>query len=722
MAFFGSSLASRSSLFLRLTYLDALKTLAPVEVQFAALPILLLLLWTLASIVLVLWSRSRQPGNSTPSPTVANSTGIVKVSVSTKVIGLSSGRIRSEQHRLVERRDSRLGVNLAVTMILLIPCVLLLLGHVRLICAIHDGYHAAERSILQSSDSTDLLDVFQVYQPVTFAPQGDNGCDLDLLLMEHVFGASYGEPFVGTYEPPSCKFDTVQINMTVTSRGRQYDRLALMYLGDAEVFRTSTAEPTSTGIVWTYIKEMSQYNALWQQQQKLIFDLGNIITDVYTGSFNVTLTAHFSYTKNARTADVILPISAKQSASNSSSAFTVPSDNTTVSYTIPAAASRAVVAISACGQSQEEFWWSNVFSEDTEDFTDTVGELYGYSPFREIQLYIDGILAGVVWPFPIIFTGGVAPGFWRPIVGIDAFDLRQPEIDISPFLPLLQDGREHSFEIRVTGLNITADGTATLAGTVGSYWIITGNIFLYTDDETSSKDLISHKSTFPLVDAPAPKFTVTRHLVPSKIGGNDTLSYSVTAERTFIVSSAKYSWSQKLSFSNYGSLNQQGYSQVNKQLTSGKVAITELGDKPTSSETTFSYPLLVNATYGITSNSLTIDAWMKRGLEIDSSGGPGISTYTLVSGPSQLHTTQSGKAQYKSVTGASSISWGNTADEFHGTANGEAYSRSVRAVNGSVVYDTQPGTKAVSVHDMTALGRGSVRSMLGRGPGNPASS
>lgn len=27
-----------------------------------------------------------------------------------------------------------------------------------------------------------------------------------------------------------------------------------MYLGDIEVFRTSTAEPTADGIIWTYLK------------------------------------------------------------------------------------------------------------------------------------------------------------------------------------------------------------------------------------------------------------------------------------------------------------------------------------------------------------------------------------------------------------------------------------------------------------------------------------
>ncbi|EPS27578.1 hypothetical protein PDE_02521 [Penicillium oxalicum 114-2] len=513
--------------------------------------------------------------------------------------------------------------------------------------------------------------------------------------------------------------------MTVTSSGHQYDRLALMYLGDAEVFRTSTAEPTSSGIVWTYIKEMSQYNALWQKPQKLIFDLGNIITDVYTGPFNVTLTAHFSKTDYAPTADMILPISAKRSASNSASAFTVPTDNTTVAYTIPNTVSRAVVAVSACGQSQEEFWWSNVFTEDTEDFGSTVGELYGYSPFREIQLYIDGILAGVVWPFPVIFTGGVAPGFWRPIVGIDAFDLRQPEIDISPFLPLLQDGRQHSFEIRVTGLNITASGDAVLAETVGSYWVVTGNIFLFVDDQGSSHTSESTKGRMPgpHIVAPAPVFTVNRQLIRNASGGNDTLSYSVTAERTLTISSPAYSWSQRLSFSNFGYLNQQGYSQVNDQNTSGKNTISKLGHGHGSNSTSFEYPLLVNNTYGITANSLSIDAWMTRGLDIKSSGGPGISTYTFVAGPSELHTSQSGTANYKSVTGTGSTSSGTTKDEFSSISNGVTYSRRVEAANGTIVLDSQPGKMGESpkVDDMRALGRQSVRSMLGRGPGSPPS-
>lgn len=53
----------------------------------------------------------------------------------------------------------------------------------------------------------------------------------------------------GQYNPPSgCSFNRVTFNLTVTSRGRQFDRLAIVYLGDIEIWRTSTAEPTANGI------------------------------------------------------------------------------------------------------------------------------------------------------------------------------------------------------------------------------------------------------------------------------------------------------------------------------------------------------------------------------------------------------------------------------------------------------------------------------------------
>lgn len=385
--------------------------------------------------------------------------------------------------------------------------------------------------------------------------------------MSHVFSNSYGAPFVGRpspskspnefrlitvlrvgdYAPPPCRFNRVTMNLTVTSQGRQFDRLGLMYLGNTEVFRTSTAEPTSAGILFTYSKEMEQYNALWEKEQKIIFDLPNIVNSEYTGLYYTTLTATFFTVPDSRpTADEILPISAEQSAENMGSAFSIPGQNASVSYTLPQNVERAVISLSACGQIAEEFWYTNTFNSDVNTFESTAGTLYGFSPFREVQLLIDGQLAGVSWPFPIIFTGGIVPGFWRPIVGIDAFDLRQHEIDVTPWLPLLCDGASHTFEIRVASLNDDGAGHATLSEIVGSYWVVTGTIFLFLGQDGSVTT-----GTLPSIDTPSPEIQISSSVTTNSTGANETLTYITAVTRNIAITSGNTSWTQSLSYSNF---------------------------------------------------------------------------------------------------------------------------------------------------------------------------
>lgn len=67
--------------------------------------------------------------------------------------------------------------------------------------------------------------------------------------------------------PPPCDFDHVVINFTTVVKGRQFDRTGVMYLGDNEVWRTSTAEPTSYGIRWEWLKDMTPFVSLWKQPQ-----------------------------------------------------------------------------------------------------------------------------------------------------------------------------------------------------------------------------------------------------------------------------------------------------------------------------------------------------------------------------------------------------------------------------------------------------------------------
>lgn len=550
------------------------------------------------------------------------------------------------------------------------------------------------------------------------------------------------------------------MNFTVTSKGRQFDRLGLMYLGDVEVFRTSTAEPTKDGIVWTYIKEMDQYNVLWKSKQKIIFDLGNLVNEIYTGSFNTTLVAtFFTVSKPRPSADLILPISAGKSSDSAGSSFSLPDQIASVDYKLPQNINRAVFSISACGQAREEFWYTNVPSSYKDTFADTNGPLDGFSPFREVQLLIDGQIAGVSWPFPVIFTGGIAPGLWRPIAGIDAFDLREHQIDVTAWLPLLCDGASHKLEIRVVGLNDDGAGHAILSDSVGSNWVVTGKIFIFLD-----KNGVVTTGSSPAVIAPPPQIRILSTVTQNSTGANETLISETRVTRDlYVVSSIVTSdgfcfvnWTQHLSYSSSTTLLNQGSTQWTSQDTVGLEASSS------GYVNTYHYPLAVNSSFFTNAaGNFGIRASLSRALDYnvlgpsifpsgiqnmryrspgtaDSSGSPMLETRQIpadfsVFNGALLSTTQTGSAEYLS-TGNLSYSYGKTEQDFSfkGAKPNpkelpyELYKRHVIAENSTITKDSQSltavslGTLTVQLEEIQSpatLQAFSVKAMLGRGPG-----
>lgn len=407
------------------------------------------------------------------------------------------------------------------------------------------------------------------------------------------------------------------MNFTVTSAGQQYDRLAIMYFGDTEVWRTSTAEPTLDGIEWTYMKDMSEYLYFWQQPQTIIFDLGNLVNSQYTGTYNTTLTATFFNSQDSvEPAALILPVSARQGSVNMGSAFSVPMGSANNTITLPKNVNRAVFTVPACGQAAEEFWWSNSLTGDINTFQG--GSLPGFSPFREVQVYIDGQLAGVQWPFPVIFTGGVVPLLWQPIVGIDAFDLREHEIDITPWLGVLCDGRAHLFEIKVAGIYDNGGSTGVLNNTIGNSWIVTGKIFLWLDDSSSVTT-----GDNPTLNVPPPVITLKRSFTQDVNGTNETLSENTAVQRQLSISSTiktqkrtfLSSWSQTLSYSNDEEITGYGATQTNNIKTDGQ----DVGSGAAEFKSTYSYPFVSNQTFTIDpsgSGNFSIFATVNHGLTL----------------------------------------------------------------------------------------------------------
>jgi hypothetical protein len=124
----------------------------------------------------------------------------------------------------------------------------------------------------------------------------------------------------------------------------------------------------------------------------------------------------------------------------------------------------------------------------------------------------------------------VISGLHRPIIGIDAFDLREHEIDITPWLPLLCSGAEHTFEIRVAGILDDGKNSGTITETVGSSWYVTGKIFVWLDEDSESVTT----GWAPTLFLPTPEISVSQSLTQDSTGANETLSYTTDVKRSHL--------------------------------------------------------------------------------------------------------------------------------------------------------------------------------------------
>lgn len=468
-------------------------------------------------------------------------------------------------------------------------------------CSAFKQFPGAARRSSGNASTGHVLEVVQAATP----PRVDfDGYACKQILIEHDFANSYGAPYIGFYSPPTtdCSFTTTIFNLSVSSQGQQYDRLAQLFFGDIEIWRTSTAMPTETGIHWSFQKDMTVFDTILREEQKIILDLGNVVDgNLYTGTFNVTLEALYfddTYSRGLHPAEHIYPISNLSSASNQSSVFSLPDDSGAVTLFLPRNIKTAVVSLMASGNGAEEFWYTNVPAE----WLDTFGgddSLYGYSPFREVQLLIDDQLAGVLWPFPILFTGGVDPGLWRPVVGIDTYDLPSFEIDVTPWLSVLCDGEEHTFKIQVVGFD---NSSSNKIGTVGQNWWVTGTVFVWLDDtvnQTIAGAVTSNIST--------PDFEYLAQLTTSNINGsvaNESLWTSLSAQRTLSISSSigttngtkTVTWMQDLSFYNILNTSNGAWDALLDMDSSGNFS-GSLASADQASQ--YSYPLNLYYSYNI---------------------------------------------------------------------------------------------------------------------------
>ena len=510
-------------------------------------------------------------------------------------------------------------------------------------------------------------------------------------------------PSPGNYEPPPCEFDNVYINLTATSTGVQFDRLATMWLGDVEVWRTSTPEPTSEpGIVWYFLKDMTSYLSLWKKKQTLIFDLGNLINDKYTGPFEVTLEATFFQSRQKasnqvshRPADLIVPVSAKRCSKGASSAFVFPNTKAEAKVKLPRNVGSAILTVAATGQASEEFWWSNLPQSAVNYFDYNNGdELPGLGSFREVRVLIDGLEAGFAWPFPVVFTGGISPPLHRPMVGLEAFDLRESEVDITPWLGVLSDGKDHTISMELFGVTDKDGNDKPGLVHAGSNWVLSGKIFVWLDSKALAP------SGLPQISLGGMEYKAdVIELGPTEFHYTQSISRQITVTSTILPEKGDpvpLEWSQTYSMTNNGKIKSSGYYQQAKSSYVGR-GISKRGMEQTLA-THFRYP--INTTYHYQSpdgqNSLSLDATLSQGLDLAVTLGrspfaTGLAPFfdRLQKGVtgSMLHAQRDGRAYFLQSPGRS-IGAGQTSQQYQLMSQGSGLQGSNPLDNpGPVLYE-----------------------------------
>ncbi|MFF8730614.1 peptide-N4-asparagine amidase [Streptomyces sp. NPDC015171] len=254
-------------------------------------------------------------------------------------------------------------------------------------------------------------------------------------------------PYRGTYTPPrGCgeRWSKVVLRLDGKVKGRQYDRLGYLHVGGTEILRTSTPEPSPDGIEWHVEKDVTRYSATFRAAQDVEMLIGNVVDDTYTGVIDVHVTLTFYAGRPETPApDRVL---------------TLADTSAGTTLTTPRNSERIVAEVYATGSGGgcEEFWYL------------TVADPASYSckadrgPYREVQISVDGRLAGIAAPFPNVWTGGWSnPFLWYVLPAPRAFDVRPVEYDLTPFAGLLNDGRPHRVEVSVAGVPAGQSGWST---------------------------------------------------------------------------------------------------------------------------------------------------------------------------------------------------------------------------------------------------------------------
>jgi hypothetical protein len=271
-----------------------------------------------------------------------------------------------------------------------------------------------------------------------------------------VFNNSGIVPKTITVNIPEGNYSVILLNVSIREYGgRQYDRPVYIFANGVPIFWGSTQEiyNSSAQTDVTIFENLLKGNVTFQIVLVNYYAPRVGITGVY--SMNVTLLLYPGQ-KPKGLPNEFIPLFVNKF--NYSRIVLNPSlSEVSESITIPNGTYRVMALLYYEGSALDEFWYANQPS------------------IRNILIYYNGLLAGVIVPYPIIYTGGINPFWWRPITSINTLSFHTPQlVDLTPMLAISQ---EPEITIKISNLKEASE----IAGSPYFNWIISGTLLLWVN-------------------------------------------------------------------------------------------------------------------------------------------------------------------------------------------------------------------------------------------------
>jgi hypothetical protein len=390
--------------------------------------------------------------------------------------------------------------------------------------------------------------------------------------------------------------------------GAQFDRTAIIYLGNLNLYFGTTPEPLSTVTnTWHVERDITDYSAALSTAQQGTVILINCTTDcppgnTLNGVFTVNAQIEFYPAQRGRgngqhgqgwgqgTPDQVLPLVQTNSGGSVSLPATLqPGDQLSTTFTLPTNTVQAYLDVLTENQFIDETWWG-CFPNNLNSINEVYG--CGNTNFRETEVTIDGQPAGISPVSPWVFTGDL-PDVWMPIPGAQTLDLVPYRVNLTPFAGLLSNGQPHT-----VALSVFNDD---------SYFSVAASLLLYLDPGTAQVTGAVTKNT--LTD---PNPVVTEDLqgtatVKGSIAVQSNRSFTIAGYvntshgkvTTSISQRQNFSSTEKIDFdtANFTVLDQN--TSIDTSLSSETIVSSWAGSVATNQQ--WSFPFTVHFTFPVTS-------------------------------------------------------------------------------------------------------------------------